>query len=75
MREYLEKIYTKIGDTKIIEDSNKVAREVERRGQQPNVASTLKVYHILRAPVENPISRRGHVQGVVKGVGITPAIS
>ena len=57
---YIHRAFTRIGDTKIIEDSNKITRAKEQRDQLPNLAEPMMVWHALRGvpSIIASISRR-----------------
>ena len=63
VRNWLLKLFVRIGDSKLIEDSNKLIRSLEQHDQEANIASSLSIYHRLTRE-EVPLQWRGipHVQ-------------
>ena len=57
------KQFVRIGDSKLIEDSNKIVRNLEQHDQDSNVAGSLSIYQRLTCK-EVPLQWRGirHVQ-------------
>ena len=47
LQKWLLKLFVRIGDSKLIEDSNKIIRNLEQHDQEPNIAGSLSIYHRL----------------------------
>ena len=43
----LLKLSVRIGDSKLVEDSDKIIRNLEQHDQEPNIAGSLSIYHRL----------------------------
>ena len=54
----LHRLFTRIGDTKCVEESHKIGRGMEKRDQQPDVLNLLAFYSRLQGPGA-PLSHRG----------------
>ena len=63
VQNWFEREFVRIGDSKLIEESNKIARSVEQHDQDPQHAPGLRIYHALTRQ-ETLLSWRGlnHVE-------------
>ena len=48
VRHWLTQAYSRIGDTKVVEDSNKVARRAEAQAGDHHIIKTANVFHQIR---------------------------
>lgn len=54
----LRRLFTRIGDTKCVEESHKIGRGMEKRDQQPDVLDLLAFFSRLQGP-STPLCHRG----------------
>ena len=60
----LRQFFTRLGDSKVIEDSNKIARRVEQRDQERRSTKINRILHHIRLPGQSPLDNRGDVKQV-----------
>ena len=58
VEELLRSFFHRLGDTKLIEDSNKKARAVEQHAGGNRACKTLNVFHEIRLPKQNTLASR-----------------
>lgn len=63
---YFLRFFTRIGDSKVIEDSNKIARKAEQKDQDNMVTSARTVLHQIRQPGTSALDQRGIPQSQVR---------
>ena len=63
---YFLRFFTRIGDSKVIEDSNKIARKAEQKDKENMVTAARTVYHQIRQSGTSALDQRGISQSQVR---------